>query len=133
MVVPLEQALLAAADHVGHVNLHIVPLADAVEPADALLQQVRIGGQVKQYQVAAELEVTAFAANFRAHQNACSVFLAGKVRRRTIAFQQTHVAMEHAAAHANFETQVLLQGHRQRVMCADQQRLALVLFAARSC
>jgi hypothetical protein len=112
------------------VNLHIVPLADAVESADALLQQVWIDGQIKQYQMAAELEVSAFAADFRAHQNTGGVFLAGKICRRTIAFQQTHMAMENATAHANFETQMLLQCDRQRVMCTYQQRFALPLFAA---
>ena len=132
MVVPLEQALLAAAGHIGYVYLHIVPLADAVESADALLQQVWIDGQIKQYQVAAELEVSAFAADFRTHQNTGGVFLAGKVRCRTITFQQTHMAMENATAHPNSETQVLLQCDRQRVMCTDQQRFALPLLAARS-
>ena len=51
LVVPLEQALLGAVLQVRYVQLDGVSLADPVEAADALLEQVRVGRQVEQHQM----------------------------------------------------------------------------------
>jgi len=40
-------------------DLDVFGLADTVQPADTLFQQVRVQRQVKQYQMVGKLEVTA--------------------------------------------------------------------------
>jgi hypothetical protein len=50
-------------------------LADAVEAADALFQQLGIVGQVEQDEVVGELKIPTFAADFRANEQAGAVLL----------------------------------------------------------
>ena len=68
-VIPAKQYLPRAALDVGHVDVADRVLADTVEPADALLEQIGVQRQVVQHQVVSELEISSFAADFRANQH----------------------------------------------------------------
>ena len=102
-------------------------LANAVQSPDALLQQIGVQRQVEQHQVATELEVAAFTADLGAHQNLGAAFGAGKIGGGAVAVDQVHVAMEHAAADAGIDPQILLQTDGRDILRADQQNLLAAL------
>ena len=60
----------SAADAVGHMDVDGAGLADAVEAADALFQQLRIARQAEEHEVVGELEIPALAADFGADEDA---------------------------------------------------------------
>ena len=64
LVIPLQHHSLGRVFQAGHMQLDRFTLANPVQPANTLFQQVRIQGQVKQHQVMRELEVAAFTADF---------------------------------------------------------------------
>jgi hypothetical protein len=74
-VEPAHQHALGRFFQVRDVDLDIVRLANTVQTANTLLQQVRVEWQVKHHQMAGELEVTPFRADFRAQQNLCAAIL----------------------------------------------------------
>ena len=53
-------------------DIDVSGLADAVEAADALLEDFGIAGEAEEDEVAGELEVPAFGADFRADEDACA-------------------------------------------------------------
>ena len=63
LVIPTRQHLLRTALEVRRVHVDGLGLADAIEPADALLEQLRIQRQIKQHEVVHKLKVAPFAAN----------------------------------------------------------------------
>ena len=65
-VVPALQGFLGRALQIGHMDFHHIALADAIQAADALLQQIRIEGQIEQHQMAGKLEVSTFGSDFGA-------------------------------------------------------------------
>ena len=123
LVVPLEQALLRAVLQVRHVQLDAVFLADAVETADALFEQIRVGRQVEQHQMMSELEVAAFGADFRADQHLGAEFFIGEVGRGTVALEDAHAFMEHRSRDAGAHAQGVFQIQRGFGVGADHQHL----------
>src|SRR5581483_204670 len=57
------------------VDRDVVPLADPIEPADALLEKLGVERQVVEHEVVDELEVPALAADLRAQEDARAVLL----------------------------------------------------------
>src|SRR5690606_25182244 len=106
---PALQHLQPAVLEHGHVELDGVALADAIQAADPLFQQVRVQGQVEQYQMTTELEVATFAADFRTYQNLGAALGTGKIGGNTIAVHNIHMAVEHSAADTGVHPQVFLQ------------------------
>ena len=56
---------------VRHHDLDIVHLADTVQTADTLLQQIRVERQIEHHQLTGELEVAAFGADPE-HSSTCA-------------------------------------------------------------
>ena len=69
-------------------------LADAVQAPDALLQQVRVQGQVEQHQVVGELEVAALAADLRADQGLGALLGIGEEGGGPVALHDLHLLVE---------------------------------------
>ena len=108
-VIPAHQHRLRGLFQVWNVDLDIVRLTDTVETADTLLQQIRVKRQVEHHQVAGELEVTSFGADFGAQQHLRAGVFFGKPRRGAVAFDNRHPFMEHRGADAFALAQHLLQ------------------------
>jgi len=109
-------------------QLDVVALADAVEAADALFEQVRIQRHVPEDQMMRELEVAAFRADLRTDQQACA-FRIGEIRGVAVAVDDRQPFVEAreidaaARAHGFFEREHL------GLAAADQQELvARMLF-----
>ena len=94
-VVPTRQNLLRAAREKRNMDLDVFGLPDAIQPADALFEQLRVERQVKQDEVMGELEIAAFAADFRTDQQPRPVGL-GEPRSITIPLHQREAFMENA-------------------------------------
>ena len=78
LMVPVEQKFLCRLAKEWNMNLYRFSLADSIKASYPLLEQIGIERQVKQNQMMRKLEVTAFAADFRANQNLSTVFFIGK-------------------------------------------------------
>ncbi len=124
--VPVEQVGLGAGLQVRHVDADGLALADAVEAADALLQQVRVQGQVEQDQVVGELEVASLAADLGADQQTSPLLRVGKPGRGTVALQQAHAFVEQGGLDASTTAQGLFQLASGLGPGADQQQLGAV-------
>jgi len=122
-VVPLEQALLRAGFQVRHVQFDHMFLADPVQTADPLFQQVGVGRQVEQHQVVGELEVAAFAADFRTDQHLGAEFFIGEVGGGAVTFEDVHAFVEHRGRDAGAHAQGVFQVHRGFGVGADHQDL----------
>ena len=70
LVIPESEGFGAGAGEVGNVDVDGGGLADAVEAADALLEEFDVAGEVEEDEVVGELEVAAFAADFGANEEA---------------------------------------------------------------
>jgi hypothetical protein len=70
LVIPESEGFGAGAGEVGNVDVDGGGLADAVEAADALLEEFDVAGEVEEDEVVGELEVAAFAADFGADEEA---------------------------------------------------------------
>ena len=65
-MIPAQQSVLGGtAEHAG-VDHDVVTLADAIEAADALFEQIRIERKIPQDQMVRELEIATFRADLRA-------------------------------------------------------------------
>lgn len=121
LVVPVEQHLLAMVFKVGHVDADFLALADPVQAADALLEQIRVQRQVQQHQVVGELEVTALGADLGTDQRLGAVLAVGEVGRRPVPLDQVHAFVEHRHAHAQFVAAVGVQVDGGVAARADHQ------------
>ena len=126
LVIPLEQALLGAVLQVRYVQLDGVSLADPVEAADALLEQVRVGRQVEQHQMVGELEVAAFAADFRADQHLGAELFVGEVGGGAVALENAHAFVEHRGGDARTQAQGVFQVEGRLGVGTDDQDLELL-------
>ncbi len=120
-VVPLEQALLRAGLKVRHMQFDHVLLADPVQTADTLFQQVRVGRQVEQHQVMGKLEVATFTADFGTDQYLGAEFFVCEVGRSTVALKNVHAFVEHRRRNTGTHTQGVFQVHRGFSVGADHQ------------
>ncbi len=98
-------------------------LANTIQTADTLLQQIRVEGEIKHHQTAGELEVAPFGADFGAEQHLCAAVLFGEPRRRTVTFNNGHAFMEHCRADTFPLAQNLLKLERSGRFGADHQHL----------
>ena len=122
-VIPLEQALLRAGLKVWHVNFDDVLLADPVQTANTLLQQVRVGWQVEQHQVVSKLEVAAFTADFGTDQHLGAEFFICEVGCSTVALKNVHAFVEDRCRNAGTHAQGVFQIHRGFGVGTDHQHL----------
>ena len=98
-------------------------LADTVETADALLEQIRVGRQVEQHQVMGELEVAAFAADFRADQYLGAELFVGEVGGGAVALKDVHAFVEHRGRDAGAHAQGVFQVEGGFGVGTDHQHL----------
>jgi len=121
-MIPAHKHFLAAAGEKGDEDLDRLALADAVEAANALLEQFGIGGQIKEEEVVAELEIPAFAADLRADEQARPVGV-GEPGGVAVALQQREMLMKQR----HLDIDQLLQGRRDGARLfrgvTDQQHL----------
>ena len=78
-------------------------------PANTLFQQVRIERQIKHHQIAGEMEVTPFGADFRAQHHLGAAIFFAKPGRSAVTFNDRHPFMEHGGADTFALAQNLLQ------------------------
>ncbi len=96
-VVPAGQHMLRAVGDGQDMDVDVVLLADPVESADALFEQVRIQRQIPQDQAVRELEVASLRADLRAQQQARAIGL-GEIRGVAVALHDAEAFVE--ARHA---------------------------------
>ena len=121
--IPAVEGLTWAADEVGDLDADGLALADAVQAPDALLQQVRLQGQVEQDQVMGKLEVAPLAADLRAQQDLGPVLHRGKVGGGAVALDELHALMEDGGVDAGPAHQGLAQVEHRLGAGADEQHL----------
>ena len=98
----LEEPHDVRADPAGRTEVHDLHRdapADAIEPADPLLHDRRVPGQVEQHEAAAELEVAALAAAFGGDEQARPIGLA-EPRDLGVAARRRQLLVEDAASRA---------------------------------
>ena len=122
-VIPAHQHRLRGFFKIWHVDLNVVRLANTIQTADTLLEQIRVEGQIEHHQMAGELEVTPFRADFGAEQHLRAAILFREPGRRAVAFNNRHPFMEHCCADTFALAQYLLQLQRGRRFGADHQHL----------
>ena len=98
-----------AAHAVGDVDVDVSGLADPVEAADALFEQFGIAGEAEEDEVAGELEVAAFAADFGADED-LSAFWIGEPGGVAVALEQAEVFVEEGGFDADFGEEFFLNG-----------------------
>src|SRR5437868_3691488 len=82
----------------GDMNPDRRSLADAIQAANSLLEQFRIGRQIEKDEMMRELEVAAFAADFRTDQDARAFFFREE-RGVAIALQKRQTFVKERAVH----------------------------------
>ena len=120
-VIPLEQALLWAGFEVRHVQFDDVLLANAVQTANTLFQQVWVGRQIEQYQMVGELEVTTFATDFRADKHLSPELFIREVGGCAVALQNVHAFVEDRGRNTGTHAQGVFQIHCCFGVGADHQ------------
>ncbi len=120
-VVPTHQHGLRGFFQVWNVDLDIMHLTNTVQTANTLFQQVRIERQIKHHQMAGELEVTPFGADFRAQHHLGAAIFFAKPGRSAVTFNDRHPFMEHGGADTFALAQNLLQLKRSGGFRTDDQ------------
>ncbi len=131
-MIPAGDDLLAAPLEIGDENLNGLLLADAVEAADALLEQLGIGRQVEEEELVAELEITPLAADLRTDQHPRSLCLS-KPGGIAVALQQGEVLMKQGDADIDQALQSRGDGSGLFGTVTDQQHLAAAMLAQVLC
>ncbi len=122
LVEPAQQRMLRAAfEHAG-VDVDVAALADAVEAADALLEQVRVQREVPQHEVLRELEVAALAADLGAQQQACAAGV-GEVRCGAVALHDAEPLVKARHRDSGAQAQCFLQRVQLGLAAGDEQEL----------
>jgi hypothetical protein len=93
LVIPVGEHMGARAFLERDMDMDGRGLADAVEAADALFQQLGVIGQVEQDEVVGELKIPALAADFGANEQAGSI-LFGKVGGIAVALEEGKTLVE---------------------------------------
>ena len=99
-------------------------LADAVEAADALFEQIRVERQIPEDEVAGELEVAALRADLGAQQQARTIGF-GEPGGIAVALHEVHAFVEAGDLDAAARAQGVLEGEHLGLGAADQQQLVL--------
>ena len=119
-VVPAQQRVLCRSTDGDRVQRDVVALADAIESADALLEQVRIERQIPQDQLMRELEIATLRSDLRAQQHARAVGF-GEPGRVAITLQDRHAFVEACNLDSGFHAQRFFEREHFRLCAADQQ------------
>src|ERR1035441_815610 len=121
-VIPARQDLLWAVREKRDMDLDVFGLSDAIQPSNALLEQLRIEWQVKQDKVMRELEVASFAADLRTDQQPRSVGL-GEPRSVAVPLHQRESFMENSGVDGQVTSQRRIERLGLFNAVADQQYL----------
>src|SRR5262249_24069527 len=100
LVIPAREHFLWRTLDVGNMNGDVLSLTDAVQAPDPLFQQFRIKRQIEKDEMVRELEITAFATDFRADENLRAVLFSepGGV---SVALDERKLFVEKSALHFN--------------------------------
>ena len=98
LMIPPREDFALGAGHERHMDIDRGALADAVESADALFEQLGILREIEKHEVMRKLEVPSLAADLRAEQDARAL-VAGEECGIAIALKQREALMENAAVH----------------------------------
>lgn len=101
--------------------MDIVHLADTVQTADTLLQQIRVERQIEHHQLTGELEVAAFGADLGTQQHLRAFLFGGEVGSGAVALDDRQPFVEHRGADRFTLAQHLLQLQRGVGLGADHQ------------
>lgn len=96
-------------------------LADTVQTADTLLQQIRVERQIEHHQLTGELEVAAFGADLGTQQHLRAFLFGGEVGSGAVALDDRQPFVEHRGADRFTLAQHLLQLQRGVGLGADHQ------------
>ena len=107
--------------------MDIVHLADTVQTADTLLQQIRVERQIEHHQLTGELEVAAFGADLGTQQHLRAFLFGGEVGSGAVALDDRQPFVEHRGADRFTLAQHLLQLQRGVGLGADHQHFSLRL------
>ena len=120
VAVPAEEDFFGGAGGEGDVEVDGAGLADAVEAADALFEEVGVGGEVEEDEVLGELEIAAFAADFGAEEEAGAGFL-GEPGGLAVALEEGEAFVEEAALDVEEEAEGFLKGFGLGCGAADEE------------
>ena len=124
IAIPLHQHVLRGAGEGGGPDGDVVLLADAIETADALFEQIRIERQIPQDHVVRELEIAAFRADFRAQQQARAVAF-GEEGGVAVALHERHRFVEARDLHAAARAQRFFEREHFFLGAAGQEELVV--------
>ena len=127
-VIPARKNLFGAAGNERDVDVDRRGLPDAVEAADALLEQFGVGRQIEEDEVVRKLEIAALAANLRAGEEARAVRL-GEERRVAVALQQGELLVEGGGGDFYALLEAVENLHGEFLRTADEQDFFFFQFA----
>ena len=121
MIPPGHDLEMRAWNH-RDVDMNLLALADAIEPAEPLFEESRIEREIEQHEVMRELEVPPLAPDLGAHQQSCAVRI-GEGRGIAVALhkRQPFVKRRHGNRRAMLQSR--FDGHRLAPRAADEQHL----------
>ena len=119
-VVPAEEDFFGGAEGVGQVEVDGAALADAVEAADALFEEIGVGGEVVEDEVAGELEIAAFAADFGAEEKSGTGCF-GKPSGLAVALEEGEAFVEEGGGDLDFEAEGFFEGFDLGFGLADEE------------
>ena len=99
LVQPAHQHTLRGIAKARHMNLDRKALADAIEAANALFNEIGILRHIEQHQMSRKLEIAAFAADFRTHQQLRVFFGVGEVGGGAVTGDQIEPFMKNRRAY----------------------------------
>lgn len=127
-VEPAEAVGFGAFFEVWYMEVDVGGLTDAVEAADALFEHFGVGGKMVEDEVLAELEVAAFAANFRGEEEAGSVGF-GEPGGLAVALDEGHVFVEEGGVDVDEGLQGLVEVEDVLAGLGDNEDFAFGMFA----
>ena len=119
-VEPAHQRMLGCTRERAGVDEDVVLLADAVEPPDALLQQVRIQRQIPKHEVMRELEIAPLRADLGTQQQACA-FHFGEIGGIAVALKQAHAFVKACDLYPTAHAQHVFEREYLGLAATDQQ------------
>ena len=96
LIEPAKQGFLSGARQIGRVDMNVSALADPIQTADALFQQIRMEREIEAYEVLCKLKIAALTANFRADQRLRTTAFLGKVRGSAVSLDQAQILVKAA-------------------------------------
>lgn len=125
-VIPSGEELAGGIGEVGDVEADGLGLADAVEAADALLDEAGVERQVEEHEVVGELEVAAFAADLGTEEELGAGGL-GKPSGLAVALDEGEAFVEEAGFEGGARLDGGVEGGDFARVAADEEDLALAV------